>query len=78
VSAFDEDAADQASFVFSLIAGTSGSAVFGITPVTGMFYVLPGAALDFETTKVYSLDVQARVPWCTHGYLSCLHVCLHV
>jgi hypothetical protein len=32
--------------------------VFGITPVTGLFYVLPGQTLDYETTRSYAVDVQ--------------------
>jgi hypothetical protein len=55
IEATDPNLSDTLSF---LVTGGSGSTVFAVAPGTGDVTLINAAALDFDTTSAYSLEVE--------------------
>ena len=45
---------------YTLLPGTTGYDVFGISSATGGLYVLTGAVLDFDLASALDVDVEVR------------------
>ena len=57
--AFDRDSGNNSAIVYSIV-GSDDNSVFSIDSTSGVVMVRRPEALDFETTRIFSMQVQAQ------------------